>query len=132
MKLETYTITTIISILCSVGFGMLITVIITVIANRKKTKAETALATAQTQFAGIETYSTMLNDLRAQINMQGDQIKNQAAQILILQKSENQYVTIIRDNQLREEAYIARIKQLEEKLETAEALLKEYQLKIQS
>jgi len=128
MKLETYTITTIISILSSVGFGMLVVALL----NRKKTKAETMLANAQTQFAGIETYSTMLNDLRSQINMQGDQIKNQAEQILILQKKENQYVKIIRGNQVREQEYINRIKQLEEKLQVAEDLLKEYQLKIQT
>jgi len=128
MQLETYTITGIITVLSSVGFGMMITVW----SNRKKTKAETLLAQAQTQFTGIEAYSTMLNDLRAQINMQGDQLKNQAAQILALQKKEDQYMKLIRDSQLREQEYINRIKKLEEKLQQAEELLREYQQTIQS
>jgi len=109
----------------SVGIGMLITAI----ANRKKNKAETLLAQAQTQFTSIDAYSTMLGDLRTQLNMQGDQIKNQAEQILNLQKKENEYVRIIKANQTREREYISKIKSLEKALKEAEEMLRELQIK---
>lgn len=109
----------------SVGIGMLITAI----ANRKKSKAETLLAQAQTQFTSIDAYSTMLGDLRTQLNMQGDQIKNQAAQILNLQKKENEYVRLIKTNQTRERDYLSKIKALEKALKETEEVLKELQIK---
>ena len=106
----------------SVGIGMLITAI----ANRKKSKAETLLAQAQTQFTSIDAYSTMLGDLRTQLNMQGDQIKNQAAQILNLQKKENDYILILKSSQIREKEYLSKIKYLEKTLKETEELLKDY------
>ena len=105
MKLETYTLQIIVTILCSVGAGA----VITTLANRKKTKAETQLITA-------EYFTTMLNDLRAQINMQGDQIKNQAGQILTLQKKETGYLKMINNYQKREKDFTTRIKELETKI----------------
>ena len=112
----------------SVGIGMLITVI----ANRKKSKAETLLAQAQTQFTSIDAYSTMLGDLRTQLNMQGDQIKNQAAQILNLQKKESEYVRIIKTNETREREYINKIKALEKALKETEEIIKELQIKVRN
>src|SRR5476651_2537057 len=112
MKPDTYTIT-IIGILSSAGFGMLIAAILTNWVNRKKTKAETLLAQAQTQYTGIETYSTMLNDLRTQINMQGDQLKNQAEQSLNLQRKESEYVKIIKNYQEREKQLVNKVARLE-------------------
>lgn len=120
MQLNTYTINTIVTILCSVGFGA----VVTFITNRKKIKAET-------QLFNTEIYSTMLGDLRAQINMQGDQIKNQAEQILNLQKKESEYVKIIKNNQMREREYIIKIKSLEKALKESEEILKELQIKLQ-
>jgi hypothetical protein len=120
MQLQTYTINIIVTILCSVGFGSIVTFII----NRKKIKAET-------QLFNTEIYSTMLGDLRAQINMQGDQLKNQAEQILNLQKKENEYVKIIKNNQIREREYIIKIKSLEKALKETDDMLKELQIKFQ-
>jgi vacuolar-type H+-ATPase subunit I/STV1 len=112
MKLETYTLNVIITILCSVGFGS----ILTIVANRKKTKAETEFAQSQTKLTDIEVYSTMLGDLRNQINMQGDQIKNQASQILALQTKESEYLKIINAHQRREKDLLKRVKELEDKI----------------
>jgi hypothetical protein len=120
MQLQTYTINIIVTILCSVGFGSIVTFII----NRKKIKAET-------QLFNTEIYSTMLGDLRAQINMQGDQLKNQAEQILNLQKKESEYVKIIKNNQAREREYVIKIKSLEKALKETDDMLKELQVKLQ-
>ena len=120
MQLQIYTINIIVTILGSVGFGSVVTFII----NRKKIKAET-------QLFNTEIYSTMLGDLRAQINMQGDQIKNQAEQILNLQKKEGEYVKIIKNNQMREREYIIKIKSLEKALKESEEMLKDFQIKFQ-
>jgi hypothetical protein len=120
MQLQTYTINIIVTILCSVGFGSIVTFII----NRKKIKAET-------QLFNTEIYSTMLGDLRAQINMQGDQLKNQAEQILNLQKKESEYVKIIKNSQMREREYITKIKSLEIALKESEEVLKGLQIKFQ-
>ena len=118
MQLQIYTINIIVTVLCSIGFGS----IVTVWANRKKIKAET-------DHFNTEIYSTMLGDLRAQINMQGDQIKNQAEQILNLQKKESEYVKIIKNNQMREREYIIKIKSLERALKETDYMLKELQIK---
>jgi|SRR6187402_359119 len=127
MNLETYSLTPFLQTIGSVGIGMLITIL----ANRRKNKAETLLAKAQTQYTSIEVYSTMLGDLRSQLNMQGDQIKNQAEQILNLQKKESEYVKIIKNNQIREREYINKIKALEKALKESEEMLKELQIKFQ-
>ena len=71
----------------------------------------------------------MLGDLRTQLNIQGDQIKNQAEQILNLQKKESKYVLIIKTNQSREREYISKIKALEKALKEAEEMLRELQIK---
>ncbi len=125
MHFDSYSLT-ILQTIGSVGIGMLITAI----DNRKKSRAETLLAQAQTHFTSIDAYSTMLGDLRTQLNMQGDQIKNQAAQILNLQKKENEYVRIIKANQTREREYINKIKALEKTLKETEEMLKELQIKL--
>jgi len=106
MKLETYTLNLIITIFCSFGFGA----ILTIVATRKKTKAETQLFTT-------EMYSTMLGDLRAQITMLVSQIDNQGKQILNLQTKESQYLKIINDHQKKERELTTRVKELESKLE---------------
>ncbi len=126
MSFDSYSLS-IIQTIGSVGIGMLITAI----ANRKKSKAETLLAQAQTQFTSIDAYSTMLGDLRTQLNMQGDQIKNQAEQILNLQKKESEYVRIIKSNHTREREYINKIKALEKALKETEEMLKELQIKFE-
>jgi hypothetical protein len=129
MGLETTSFTGFFQTIGSVGVGM----IITIIATRKKNKAETLLAQAQTQFTSIEAYSIMLGDLRSQLNLQGDQLKNQAQQILNLQKKENEYVKIIKNDQIREKQYIAKIKELEIALKQADEMLNglKIQLKVQ-
>ncbi len=119
MNLETNSVINFLQTITSVSMG----IIITIVATRKKNKAETLLAQAQTQFTSIEVYSTMLGDLRAQLNLQGDQLKNQAQQILNLQKKENEYVKIIKNNQTREKQYIAKIRELEIALKQAEDML---------
>ncbi len=128
MTLETYSLTTFFQVISSVGAGMLITAV----ATRKKYKAETILAQTQTQLTSIEAYSTMLGDLRSQVNLQGEQLKNQAQQILNLQKKESEYVKIIKNNQTREKQYIAKIKELEIALKQAEDMLNELKLKLQN
>ncbi|MDB5030545.1 hypothetical protein [Mucilaginibacter sp.] len=110
MIFETTNLITILSMLCSAGFGMTVSTI----ALRKKTKAETMLF-------NTEMYSTMLGDLRAQINLQGDQLKNQAQQILNLQKKEIENVKIIKNQQKRESDHLKRIKELETTIKQLEA-----------
>lgn len=102
MKLETYTLNMIITIFCSFGFGA----ILTVLATRKKTKAETQLFTT-------EMYSTMLSDLRAQIGMLVSQIDKQGQQIINLQNKESQYLKIINEHQKKERELTERVKELE-------------------
>jgi uncharacterized protein YktB (UPF0637 family) len=116
MTLGMYSINIVFSILCSVGFGMTVSAF----ALRKKTKAET-------QLFNIEIYSTMLGDLRAQINMQGDQLKNQAQQILNLQKKEIENIRIIKNQQKRESEHLKRIKELEATIKRLEAKIFELQ-----
>ncbi len=120
MQLQGYTINILLTIISSVAFGSIITFII----NRKKIKAET-------QLFNTEIYSTMLGDLRSQINMQGDQLKHQAVQILNLQKKESEYLKIIKNNQMREKEYIIKIKSLEKTLKETEEMLKDLQVKFQ-
>lgn len=112
MTLETNNIMIIVSVLGSVGFGMTMTVI----ATRKKTKAETLLAETQAKFAEtqakfveVEMYSMMLNDLKNQSELQGQQI-------LALQQKETEYLKIIREQNSRERGLLKRIKQLESEL----------------
>lgn len=96
------TYSSLIPLLCSAAFGTLITLL----ATRKKTSAET-------QLFNTEIYSTMLGDLRAQLNLQGEQLKNQAQQILHLQKKEAENVRVINLQQKREREHLNKIKQLE-------------------
>lgn len=114
MSLETYSINQALTVLCSVGFGT----IVTLYATRKKIKAETNLF-------NTEIYSTMLGDLRAQINMQGDQLKNQAEQILALQKKDVENSKIITLHQRREREYQREIKELR-------GTIKEMEIKIEN
>lgn len=119
MSLETYTINNIVTIFCSMGFGTMVTLL----ATRKKYKAETNLFTT-------EVYSTMLGDLRAQINMQGDQLKNQAEQILNLQKKDIENSKIIGLHQRRERDYQKEIKDLKETIKQLEIKINDLQTKI--
>lgn len=105
MSSEANTLNAYITIICSVGFGMVVTAFIVWWSNKKKISAETTLIK-------VETYSTMLGDLRAQINMQGDQLKNQAEQILALQKKDVENSKIITLHQRREREYQKEIKEL--------------------
>ncbi len=120
MKLETYTITTIISILCSVGFGMVFTGVLTWWNTRGKNKAETDLFK-------VETYSKMLEDLRSQINMLSEQSVNQAKQITNLQTKDVENMKIIRNQQHRERQYIVEIKELKATIKTMESQILELQ-----
>lgn len=113
---EINNLTLIISTLSSAGFGMTVSIL----ALRKKTKAET-------QLFNTEIYSTMLGDLRAQINMQGDQLKNQAQQILTLQKKEIENVRIIKNQQKREGEHLKRINELEATIKQLETKILELQ-----
>ncbi|MFD2870847.1 hypothetical protein ACFS5N_00115 [Mucilaginibacter ximonensis] len=90
-----------ISILSSVGFGMGITII----ASRKKTKAETLLAETQAKFTEVEMYSKMLSDLKMQSEIQ-------AQQILMLQQKEGEYLKIIRAQTSRERELTKKINQM--------------------
>jgi chromosome segregation ATPase len=110
MQPETNMVIVAVSILCSAGFGM----IVTAFALRKKTKTEI-------QLFNTEIYSTMLGDLRAQVNLLGDQLKNQAQQILNLQKKEIENIKIIKDQQKRESEHLERIKELETTIKLLEA-----------
>lgn len=113
MQLETYSITLVTTVLASAGVGMVITSLLA----RKKTKAETFLL-------NTETYSTMLGDLRAQINMQGDQIKNQAEQITALQQKEAGYLKLINSYESREKDYRREINGLKKTLTELQLQLK--------
>jgi hypothetical protein len=68
---------------------------ITVIATRRKIKAETLLAETRAKFTEIEMYSKILNDLKMQSEIQ-------AQQILTLQQKEAEYLKIIRAQNSRE------------------------------
>jgi chromosome segregation ATPase len=89
-------------------------------ATRKKTKAETNLF-------NTEIYSTMLGDLRAQINMQGDQLKNQAQQILNLQNKDVENIKVINLQQKRERQYLTEIKDLKATIKHLESKLESIQ-----
>lgn len=119
MTLVASNLTLIISVFTSVGFGMSVTAIV----QRKKNKAET-------QLFNTEIYSTMLGDLRAQINMQGDQLKNQAQQILNLQQKEIANLRVIRSQQKRENDHLKRIKELETTIRELETKVLELQKQI--
>ncbi|MBB6126973.1 hypothetical protein [Mucilaginibacter lappiensis] len=119
MTLETYTINNILTVFCSVGFGT----VVTLWATRKKIKAETNLF-------NTEIYSTMLGDLRAQINMQGEQIKNQAQQIQNLQEKETENIKVINLQQRRERHYLNEIKDLKATIKNLESKLESIQNQI--
>ena len=91
----------IISILSSVGFGMVISLIV----SRKKTKAETLLAETQAKFTEVEMYSKILSDLKMQSEIQ-------AQQILTLQQKEAEYLKIIRAQNSRERELNKKINQM--------------------
>lgn len=101
MTFDTLNLPSIISILSSVGFGMGITAI----ASRKKTTAETLLAETQAKFTEVEMYSKILNDLKNQSEIQGQQI-------LMLQQKEAEYLKIIRAQNSRERELTKRINQM--------------------
>lgn len=113
------TFSSLLPLLCSAAFGTLITLL----ATRKKTSAET-------QLFNTEIYSTMLGDLRAQLNMQGDQLKNQAQQILNLQKKETENVRIIALQQKREREHLSKIKQLEATIRQMESRINHLQYQL--
>jgi uncharacterized protein YktB (UPF0637 family) len=112
-------LTTLLPLLCSAAFGTLITLL----ATRKKTSAET-------QLFNTEIYSTMLGDLRAQLNLQGEQLKNQAQQILNLQKKEIENVRVINQQQKREREHLAKIKQLETTIRQMESKINHLQYQL--
>jgi len=123
MYLETYIMNNSITIFCSVGFGMVATALIVWWSTSKKTKAETNLF-------NTEIYSTMLGDLRAQLNLQGEQLKNQAQQILNLQKKEAENVRIINLQQKREREHLSKIKQLEATIRQMESRINQLQYQL--
>ena len=106
-------------LLCSAAFGTLLTLF----ATRKKTNAET-------QLFNTEIYSTMLGDLRAQLNLQGEQLKNQAQQILNLQKKETENVRIINQQRKREREHLGKIKQLEATIRQMESRINHLQYQL--
>ncbi len=110
---------TLVPLLCSAAFAALITLF----ATRKKNRAETLLF-------NTEMYSTMLGDLRAQLNLQGDQLKNQAQQILNLQKKEKENVRIITLQQKREREHLSKIKQLETTIRQMESRINHLQYQL--
>ncbi len=112
-------LSTLLPLLCSAAFGTLITLL----ATRKKTSAET-------QLFNTEIYSTMLGDLRAQLNLQGEQLKNQAQQILNLQQKETENMRIINQQQKREREYLIKIKQLEATIRQMEARINHLQYQL--
>ena len=105
------------------GVGMVATALIVWWSTSKKTKAETNLF-------NTEIYSTMLGDLRAQLNLQGEQLKNQAQQILNLQKKEAENVRIINLQQKREREHLSKIKQLEATIRQMESRINQLQYQL--
>ncbi|RKR83178.1 hypothetical protein BDD43_3380 [Mucilaginibacter gracilis] len=114
MNLETYTLTTIISIVCSFGFGS----VVTMLASRRKNNAETRLANAETKLKEIETYSKMVGDFRNQLEFQAGILKNQAEQITLLQAKEQQYLQIIANHQVTERELRKVIEQMKGQIKT--------------
>lgn len=106
----------IISILTSVGFGMTVTVI----ATRKRTKAETLLAQTQAKFTEVEMYSKMVSDLKSQSDLQ-------AQQILLLQQKEAHYLKIISQHNTRERELTKRINQMGKEIIELKNKLKYYE-----
>lgn len=98
MKIEAYTIQVILSIMGSVGFGSFITWV----SNKNKNKAET-------QNLIGKTYGDLIDDLRAQVKYQGDQIK-------VMQERELELIKIITGHQEVERELRLQIKSLESKL----------------
>lgn len=72
----------------------------------------------------------MLGDLRAQLNLQGEQLKNQAQQILNLQKKEAENVRIITLQQKREREHLSKIKQLEATIRQMESRINHLQYQL--
>ena len=110
---------TLLPVLCSAASAALITLL----ATRKKNNAETRLF-------NTEMYSTMLGDLRAQLNLQGEQLKTQAQQILNLQQKEKKNVRIINLQQKREREHLSKIKQLETTIRQMESRINHLQYQL--
>ncbi len=123
MKLETYTITMIITVLGSAGVGMVFTAVLNWWLNRGKTKADTDLAHTQ-------MYSTMINDLRTQLNILSDQSRNQGQQITNLQTKDIENMKIIRTQESRERQYQLEIKELKATIKNMEQQILELQNQI--
>jgi chromosome segregation ATPase len=92
----------IITIVSSVGFGAIVTSLL----SRRKLKAETRLADAESKLKDIETYSKMLQDFRVQLDYQ-------AKQIHALQDKEIEYLKIIGNHQATERELRKRVSELE-------------------
>lgn len=105
MQLTTYTLQIIIGTIGSFAFGALITAWM----SKRKMKAETQLAIA-------ETYSALTGDLREQVRLQGEQI-------LLLQKKETEYLKIINNHQKVERELRNRVKELEDQVKNLQTQL---------
>lgn len=108
--------TTIISIVTSMGFGMLVTLI----ATRKKIKAETMLAQMQALYTEVQAYSTMLADLKSQGGLL-------AEQVLQLQKKEADYLKIIGQQNERERELTKEVALMRKEITMLKSKLKQYE-----
>ena len=109
-------ITLVITVLTSAGFGA----VISLIANRKKDKAQTELSGIQKKLTEVEIYSTLYNDLKSQTEILQKQILN-------LQSKETEYLKIISQQSSREQALQKRIRGLESEVATLKNTLKKYE-----
>jgi len=105
MNLQEYTFQIISVVLGSAALGSLITVF----ANRGKTKAEAENVKAETNNLIIEGYKELLDDLRKTVHHQGDQLK-------VMLEREVELMKIINGQQQTEREHRQQIKALETKL----------------
>lgn len=114
--MEPHYLTILFTVFTSASFGM----VISILATRRKTKAETHLALIQSKLTEVEIYSTLYNDLKSQTEILQRQILN-------LQSKETEYLKIIGQQSSREQALQKRIRGLESEVATLKNTLKNYE-----
>jgi len=91
--------------------GVALAAVITLFGNRKQSKAVTL-------FNNTAAYSQMLHDFENRLAAQEEVVKNQARQIIDLQKANTQYLNTIKVHQKVEKELRKRIAQLEIEIKT--------------
>lgn len=121
MDLKQYTFHIISLVLGSAAFGS----VITLIANKGKTKAETKKIDVEADQLLGQVYGRLVEDLNRQLDDMRKQILQQGEQILAQQKREMEYMKVISDNFAEKKQLIAKHERVERELLSKIAALEE-------